>query len=50
MQKMADQERSDIYVVFTINLSAPKSLEMLKTLLSEIMVVKNQKLVAEAHN
>ena len=45
MQKMADQERSDFYVVFTMILCMLKSLEVLITSLPELIWVSNQKLV-----
>ena len=41
---MADQERSDLYVVFTMILCALESLEMLITVLSELIWVSNQTL------
>ena len=41
-QKMADQERSDFYVVFTMILCALKSLEILITLLSELLCISNK--------
>ena len=45
MQKRADQERSDFYVVFTMTLCGFKSLQMLITLLSELISLSDQKLV-----
>ena len=45
MRKMADQERSDLYVVFTMILCALESLEMLIVLLSELIWVSNQAMV-----
>ena len=44
-QKMVDQERSDFYVVFTMTLCGIKSLQMLITLLSELISLSNQKLM-----
>ena len=43
--KMADQERSSFYIFFTMILCALRSLEMLITLLSELIWVSNQTLV-----
>ena len=42
---MADQERSDFYVVFTIILCALELLEVLITSLPELIWVSNQTLV-----
>ena len=39
---MADQERSDVYVVYTMNLCELEKLEMLITLLSELIWLSNQ--------
>ena len=44
-QKMADQERSDLNVLFAMFLCALESLEMLITLLSELIQVSNPMLV-----
>ena len=44
-QKMADQERSDFYVVFTMILCVLKSLEMSITMPSEVIWVSCQNLV-----
>ena len=44
-QKMADQERPDFNVVFTMILCTLNLLEMLITLLYELIWVSNQKLV-----
>ena len=41
-QKMAGQERSDIYVVYTITLCALKLKDVVITLLSDLIYVSNQ--------
>ena len=47
---MADQERSDFYVVFIMILCANEVLKVLITSLSELIWVSNQKLVLSEAN